>query len=433
VAGEPEAPSGASKRVRDPSKKYWWATAIVVPIVVAVLAAFIDKWPFGGDHSPVPGTTYITSMTVIEKQYQAINGAPLDDPALKAMIARAIELATQKQFQAAVALIEQVPERAQVPAVLNDLGVAYAGLNDAPRARAAFEQALAKDANDAAAKANISALDQAKAQPPADQPPPAQRTSTPPAPIEPVKVEPAKVEEAQASAQEIEPNNDIFHANRIPLNAAIGAAIADSSDVDYFTFRTPPTYRDMIDVLLDNQSTSLQPTITLYTSDRSSAGSDANYNSAGNVALHFAAPPDAQYSISVTPNHGTSGAYQVTVRTKKAYDAFEPDDDVFHAKEIAIGRPVDASIMDGSDADYYKFTSDQAGKMVAWIENRSTDLQPSVTAYDPDRSQIGSNINYNSSGNTSLVFDVAAKSVYYMLVTSGHGTAGEYTLTLKLQ
>ena len=52
MASEPEEASGASSRDRDPSKKYWWATAIVVPIVVAVSVAIVQKWPFGGDHSP---------------------------------------------------------------------------------------------------------------------------------------------------------------------------------------------------------------------------------------------------------------------------------------------------------------------------------------------------------------------------------------------
>ena len=433
VAGEPEEPSAVSKRVHDPSKKYWWATAIVVPIVVAVSVALIQKWPFGGDRSPVPGTTYITSMTVIEKQYQEINGAPLQDPALKATIARAIELATQKQYQAAVALIEQVPAQAQVPALLNDLGVAYTGLNDEPKARAAFEQALAKDANDAAAKANIAALNQAKAQPAPAEPVPAPAAAAPPAATQPAKVEPAKVEEAQAAAQEIEPNNDIFHANRIPLNAAIGAAIADSADVDYFTFTTPPTYRDMIDVVLDNQSTSLQPKIILYNANRSNVGAQTNYTAAGNVALHIAAPPDTRYHVGVNSNNDTAGAYQLTVRTKKAFDAFEPDDDIFHAQEIAIGKAVEASIMDGGDPDYYKFTSDQAGKILAWIENRSTNLQPSLAVYDSDRSRIGRNVNYNASGNTSVSFAVAAGSVYYVLVDSANDTSGEYTLTLKPQ
>ncbi len=296
-----------------------------------------------------------------------------------------------------------------------------------------MEQGWAKNANDAAAKANIAALNQAKAHPAPARPAPAPLASTPPAVTQPAKVEPAKVEEAQAGAQEIEPNDDIFHANRIPLNAAIGAAIAEASDVDYFTFTTPPTYRDMIDVLLDNQSTSLQPTITLYNSDRSNVGANTNYNAAGNVALRIAAPPDTRYYISVTPNHGTSGAYQLTVRNAKAYDAFEPNGDLFHAKEIAIGKAVDASIMDGGDADYYKFTSEQAGKILAWVENRSTELQPSVAAYDPNRSRIGGNTNYNPSGNTSFLFDVEARTVYYVLVAAEHGTSGEYTLTLKPQ
>jgi hypothetical protein len=87
------------------------------------------------------------------------------------------------------------PDNMRVPAVWNNLGVAYLGLGDQPRARAAFEKARERNPNDDAANANLSHLNKAAAITPAVP----QDTSSQPKPAEgrPVAVQ------AQAKQPEI--------------------------------------------------------------------------------------------------------------------------------------------------------------------------------------------------------------------------------------
>jgi tetratricopeptide (TPR) repeat protein len=139
------------------------------------------------NRSPVPGTTYINSSTVFQNQVQQIVGQSVIDPELKQKIERAIESGAKRDFQTAVNLYEQIPENMRVPAVWNNLGVAYLGLGDQPRARAAFEKARERNPNDDAANANLSHLNKVAAFTPAAP----QDASSQPKPAEgqPVRVE----------------------------------------------------------------------------------------------------------------------------------------------------------------------------------------------------------------------------------------------------
>jgi hypothetical protein len=157
-------------------------------------------------------------MTVIGKQYEHFTGQALSESELKRKIERAVELGTKREFHKAIALFEQIPEGQRVPAVWNDLGVAYAGLDDQQRARAAFKKAQERSPDDQAARANLSRLDEV-------------RKASPPKGIE--------TAEKSIINHPFEPNDDIFHATMIPLNVGVKGTIMASDSVDYFKFTTP--------------------------------------------------------------------------------------------------------------------------------------------------------------------------------------------------
>jgi hypothetical protein len=153
---EPAKMDTRGKRPLDLSKKWWWLvlTVLALPIVLAI----INKYPFRSD-TPVPGTTYIGTINIIEHQYQQFLGQPLDDVDL-GRIKQANELAKKGYFQAAAALIQEVAQKAPVPAVLNNLGVLYQGAGDQGRAKEAYNQALQKDPNYEPARDNLRAIEQ---------------------------------------------------------------------------------------------------------------------------------------------------------------------------------------------------------------------------------------------------------------------------------
>lgn len=389
--------------VRSRINKYYLVAFLSTCMVVIVVFALAVSVRNG---SPLAGFTYVGTMTVIENQYQQFNGGkPLDDDSLKQKIAESVALAARHEFRRAIDIVKQLPESARVPAVLNNLGVAYAAVNDEANARAAFDEALKKSPDYSEARDNLSRLDERKI---------------------------AAVDEvvSRVGDRESEPNNDILHANAVAMNTTVGAAIADPADSDYFTFKTPPKYRDLIDIGLENASTTLRPVITLFDAARSQLGANANDTPAGNVHYTFAATPDTVYYVQVAAHYAAIGAYRLSVKSLKAYDAFEPNDDIFHATPIQIAKPLQAGITDAGDVDYYMFESGQAGKFVAVLENRSTKLQPAITLFDKDRSRIAGAANDTASGNVRFAFMVSANSRYYVEVSPNYGSSGDYTLTV---
>jgi tetratricopeptide (TPR) repeat protein len=395
----------AGKRVVDYSKKYWWLAAIAVPLIVAV----IGKYPFKTD-TPVPGTTYIGSMTVIERQYQQYVGQPLTDTNVKRKFQQANELVAMSNFQDAAALVQEIAEKVPVPAVLNNLGVLYQGAGDQQLAKKAYEQALQKDLNYGPAKANLKALEELR---------------TAPQPI------------VSVTDREHEPNNEILQANAIQLNTGIAAAIADSSDKDTFALKTFPKYRDWIEITVDNESTTLTPGIEVFNADKSSMGKTEASNAGANGKYYFVCQPDSSYYVHIVPiGYGQpGGAYRLLVKSRKAYDVYEPNDDIHHAAPIRLGNTIDANIMDPDDTDYYEFKTSKRGNVVVSVVNRSTTLIPGIEAFDSDFSSVGGDSAHTPGANHRYTFPSQANAVYYVQIKpTGYGQpAGDYSMTITEQ
>ncbi|MFL5070660.1 MAG: TIR domain-containing protein [Xanthobacteraceae bacterium] len=145
-AHEDDNTAGNAARVKRVgyTPKYWWtAAAAFTSVLAAIVVVLINKGP-SGTASPVRDAYFIGSITRIENQYQQFNNQPLTDK-VKKDIQEAIELAAKREFQAAIERYKRLPDDAQVPFVLNDLGVAYEGLQDWPSAQATYAQAIEKN------------------------------------------------------------------------------------------------------------------------------------------------------------------------------------------------------------------------------------------------------------------------------------------------
>jgi hypothetical protein len=288
----------------------------------------------------------------------------------------------------------------------NNLGAAYVQINNLGEGRKQFDLALSRDRNYELAQKNLTTL--------ATRPPP---------------------DLIRVSAQEQEPNEDVFHANVMPLNKGILAGIAPNNDIDTFQFEAPGKSRDWIDVILENRDTGLHPALRVLNADKADVVAwSAAPNPGANHAVAFVASPSAKYFVQAGSSYGgSSGAYVITVKPRNAFDRWEPNDDVEHAAPIKVGSPVEANIMDGRDLDYYTFQSGAAGEMTVTIQNTSTTLAPSVHVRNASRSDItGWQANPDTGGHKTLTFKAEAGAKYYVGVGAHYGgSSGSYTLTVR--
>ena len=97
----------------------------------------------------------------------------------------------------------------------------------------------------------------------------------------------------------MEPNNDILSPNTIPLKDSVYREIADKSDTDYFRFTTPPYYRDIVEVEIENRSTTLAPELHVFNQVKSEIAHRYDTTKGANLRYSFPAEPNSVYYESI--------------------------------------------------------------------------------------------------------------------------------------
>ena len=237
-------------------------------------------------------------------------------------------------------------------------------------------------------------------------------------------------------ATEREPNDDALNANAILLDKAVKASIGTPKDGDVYTFTTPGIYRDWIRIDFHNLSTTLDPNLELFDAAKTSLGSVRNATAGGDVSYEYVATPATKYSVRVSDYYGQStGVYLISVHPEKAYDAYEPNDDILSSKKIVEGTAVDAKIMDKDDIDYFFADGATSGEqaMTVTLINKSATLHPNIVVYDASKSEVGNVHNATPGGDLSYSFKTAKGPIYLRVSDYYIQSSGAYGLTLAKQ
>ena len=163
-------------------RKYWWVVAVAVPVAVAIIAILPGllgssnsrsgtSTTISGDNNTVnfdysTHNTFVTNVNVIAREYELQTGRRMSED-LKAQVQAAVDAAMQNNHAESIRLFENVAKVAPVPAVYNNLGVAYAKTQNAAASRHAFELSKEKMAEVAAAVAKNQPLSKDALKPPA--------------------------------------------------------------------------------------------------------------------------------------------------------------------------------------------------------------------------------------------------------------------------
>jgi hypothetical protein len=109
-----------------------------------------------------------------------------------------------------------------------------------------------------------------------------------------------------------EPNDTIIQATPIGVGAPVAAGIMDADDFDYYRVTAPAGIAKM-HVLLDNRSTTLAPSMTLYDGRKSKFYYAYDGTQGANLDLDQAVKPSADYYVLVDKYGNSAGEYALTV------------------------------------------------------------------------------------------------------------------------
>jgi hypothetical protein len=389
------------RRRRPPWYVRYWALFPMVAIGIAY-PFFYNWWTLrpAPRHLPLPG--YVADTDALNAEFLKYQGKPVGDPAIDGDFNEAAALMNKGDYSASVVLLETLTKTAPVPVIFNDLGVVYLKLNDGTKAVDAFREALSRDLQYPPVRQNITHYKLSSA--------------------------------AEPVTKEVEPNGNPRVANVISLGKPVEAEISlDVNDVDYFRVISPPAPRDLLLVELANHSQTLAPRLRLFDADDHPLDWSKESQDPGVSLREVISPaPNMPLYLRIEGMIATAGAYSLTVTPMKAYDSYEPNDDIISATKIGLDQTVSANIMDGQDIDYFSFRGSERGTVTIDIQNRSKTLIPALTTYSPDMTADNAAPKLTTPGS-DLRFSMKVQSgkTYYLQISSQSKTAGDYSLTIK--
>jgi hypothetical protein len=372
---------------------------------LAILAAAVVFWinrPSARSKAfRLPG--YVESASTLEQEYRSLHGRLLADDSIRRQFDEANRLLAKADLSGTAAILESLSSRAEIPLIFNNLGVIYEKLGDRARALNAFRAALARDSGYEAARANLQKLGDLRA----------------------IAAEPV--------TQEVERNDNHLLANTVPMERPVDAAIQGGGDNDYYRFTSPPAPRDILEIRVESRSKTLAPALSAYDSEHRFVAWGRDTREPGETLVQTMSPrPDTAYFLQVWGHRGSEGAYTLTVKALRAFDAFEPNDDIYSTRRLEIGKPIDAGIMDDRDTDYFEFSSPRSGTVSIEIQNVSPTLIPALSLFSPDRRSAGFGPDVRRPGEgLKHEMPIEEGRSYFLQVWSQANTQGSYRLMIR--
>ena len=394
------------KHSRSLVRKYWSLVPVLVGVGMIGWIATGPKWSRARIKRPGGKTIagYVADTQKMTQEYVHYYGKPLNNSEIERGFDQANERLSDGDFSNAVGLLEQVSKVASVPVVFNNLGVLYVELNDKARAINAFREALARDIDYRAVRLNLERMKDVMA----------------------LGVDPV--------THEVESNNSATLGNIIMPGKTVEAEIeAGVGDVDYFRVTTPPAPRDRISIEVTNGSKTLAPVLRVLTEEgRITDWNKITREAGANLQQTIAPTPNTTLYLEISGHDTSAGAYTLLVRPLKAFDTYEPNDDIYNAPRITVGSTIVANIMDANDTDFYSFVSPRTGTVSIVTTNRSTTLIPALSTFLPDKRSSGFGPDVRTPGlNLRHTMEVQENQIYFIQVWSQANTSGDYSLIVE--
>ena len=193
---------------------------------------------------------------------------------------------------------------------------------------------------------------------------------------------------ATAQIAETEPNNAFGDANLIPLGTPVTATINPVGDYDWF--KVVVTKTGVLTASVTNVPDAMRAEVNIY-------GANNNYltgatgDAGDDKAVAYDVSP-GDYYIRIRDYAGGCYAtkYTLNVTLDEVPDAYEPNGDFAHAKEIALDTAIKPYIFPAGDYDWFKVNLTKTGVLnIAVTDLPSAYMRANIELYGVNNNHIG--------------------------------------------
>ncbi|HTD28290.1 MAG TPA: hypothetical protein VK660_02770 [Xanthomonadaceae bacterium] len=243
---------------------------------------------------------------------------------------------------------------------------------------------------------------------------------------------PAAAASPATSASASPGSSSIEQASAGTIGTSIEGEILKPDQKDFYHFDVTAKVRDLAVVRIQNKSSTLKPDFKTFDANRAQLSDTYDGTAGASVEKTITIEPGKSFYVAVSPAYNSTGKYTLSITPQKAYDAYEPNNDVLSAFPIAIGTPIAGSIMDDKDVRWFRMTGATKKTIHVVLDNQSTSLKPEVKIFSATKSQIMDKYDGTSGANLDFTVDIEPGKDFYLQVFP-YGTAGKFKVTATEQ
>lgn len=257
--------------------------------------------------------------------------------------------------------------------------------------------------------------------------------ATPSAPVATAAVKSATAPAAPTTGPSPGPSNGtIEQSSAGTIGTSIDGEILKPEQKDFYHFDVTSKIRDLAVVRLENKSSTLKPDFKIYDPNRVQLSDTYDGTAGASVEKTITIEPGKSFYVSVVPAYSSVGKYTLSITPQKAYDSYEPNNDVLSATPIAIGSPIAGTIMDDKDIRWFRITGAKKKTIHVVFDNQSTTLKPEVKIFSATKSQTLDKYDSTAGANLDFTVDVEPGKDFYLQVFP-YGTTGKFKVTATEQ
>lgn len=231
-----------------------------------------------------------------------------------------------------------------------------------------------------------------------------------------------------ACGNNFEPNESIAAASLINVNTTNSAAIASSTDVDYYKLNVTTANQD-IELILKNLTANLKLELlnstgtVLFTSD--------NYGNS-DEKISYLATTTGLYYVRVTGVSGavTTGCYTLvnSVKVNNCPAANEPNESIAAATAFPLRSSIQGAINTTTDKDFYKLSNLIAGSVLK-INLTGLTVDIDIRLLNSSGTLVAGSYN-GSFSDENITYNVPATGIYYLEMYGYMGANSRFCYTL---
>jgi len=225
--------------------------------------------------------------------------------------------------------------------------------------------------------------------------------------------------------QEIEPNSAFTNATEINLNSRIHGKIYTAGDEDFFKFNIAE--KGILYIKMYEVPQGLRPSIKIY-DDKGRMFSMKGGSANENIVLETEFDKQGLYYLLVRDWYGnisSLNSYSLNFNFINMQDEYEPNDSIETARLIDFGMTYLATVAPKADADFYKISIPDAGKVTIHLKDMPSNIRPYMKLY-MESGQVVDIKGSVSGKDVAMELEVANPSNYYFQVYDRYNSESSF-------